>query len=377
MYLLHAPKEKFGILPPATALFTADIRFTNNYAFTPNYYWRKIHLQKGCIDISAKSLEKLRRKKNYRKVLFRTSSAIGDTLWVMAAIKAFKEKHPQCQIFVQTEAALSCLWKHCQFIAGHIKEETWSSNQIMASMENVYDFGGVATVYKDQMKLDPIEAIFKQLDLKIPKESSRLRPDITMTAEEGEQAIKKLEEYGINARESKIITLGLDASTANRDYPFEYFKVISEGLINEGYKVIWFASKPKFYEEFLKEKDKIKGVVNLSGKTKLRESMAIIKIADLHINPNSGLMVISTAFNVPTIGLFGAFKPKSRAKHYEKFIGLYEPEPCSPCENHWTECPKGHPAKCMLNITPSLVLNACKELLTKYPRTPIEKLPIE
>jgi len=198
-----------------------------------------------------------------------------------------------------------------------------------------------------------------------------------MTIDEGTHAKELLLSKNVDIKETKLITIGIDASTSNRHYPIAYIKLVSRQLMADGHAVVWLGRTEEFNEDNIKDEYKAEGVINLVCKTNLKGAMSIIALSDLHINPNSGLMVISTAFNVPTIGLFGAFDPASRAKFYEKFKGLYKPIECSPCKEHWTECRKGFPAPCMKNISPQEVHQACVKMLEEYPRTLAEKMPIK
>ena len=49
MYLLYAPHEKFGLIPPASPLFTDEVKFYQNVAFCPKFYWKKIHVENGVV----------------------------------------------------------------------------------------------------------------------------------------------------------------------------------------------------------------------------------------------------------------------------------------------------------------------------------------
>jgi len=377
MYLLHAPKEKFGLIPPHASLTTDEVKFHNNYAYTNKYYWKKIHCKLGCDDVSPKEMIEMRKKRDFKRVLFIVKGAIGDSLWNMPAIRLFKEKYPNCYIYVITDDKTKEIWQNCQFINGFGVDMFHNTQQLILRSEEVYEFTGVATVYKEQMKLDPCEAIVKEMGIEIPKIKEKMRPKLFVTVDEGNFAIEYLKEQGIDVKKDKIITFGLDASTSNRHWPFDYVKILSKILIQDGYKIIWVGKSDEYREELLKPEDKIKGVFNQTGKTSLRNVMCLIKMSDIHINPNSGLLVISTALNTPTIGLFGAFDPKSRCKYYERFEALYKPLGCSPCNEHWTECRHGHPAPCMKAITPAMVYKAIKSMLRKEERSLLEKLPIK
>ena len=377
MYLLQAPTDKFGYIPPNCPCISPEVRFTNNFAYTNKYYWKKIHCQNGCVDVSPKEMKKFRDKRDIKSAVFIAKGGIGDCLWYMPAIKLFKEKFPKCYVFIITDAKTKEIWKGAPFINGHAEDTIWNTQQVIMRAEEVYEFGGVATIFKDQIKREPCEAIIREMGLAVPKDKSKLRPDLTVTVDEGRHIKEVLLSKGVNAEKDTIITIGVDASTSNRHYPFDYIKEVSKALVEKNVRVVWLGKTPEFKDDCLNEKDKVKGVTNLIGITNLRMAMSVISLSDLHVNPNSGLLVISTALNIPTIGLFGAFAPESRCKYYERYMSLYQPIKCSPCKEHWTECKHGHPAPCMKNIKPSMLYKACLEMLKKYPRSLIEKLPIQ
>lgn len=377
MYLLHAPIKKFGLMPPNTSAITEDVRFTNNYAFTNKQLWKKIHCAAGCLDVSPAGFKKLRKKIEYKSAVFVVKGGLGDCLWTLPVIKKFKEKNPNCFIYIVTDEETKLIWKNCQFINTFGIDMFWNTNLVIRRSEVAFDLSGIATVYKEYMQLEPVEATFKMMGYKIPKDKKEMRPDLTVTIDEGTNATKFLEEKGVSLKRDTIITIGLDASTSNRHYPFKYIQEVSKALIEDNNKVVWLGKSEEYKEELLKKEDKINGVINLCATTNLREVIGIISLSDLHINPNSGLLVLSTALNIPTIGLFGAFKPEIRSKYYERFKAMYIKTPCSPCNEHWTECRKGHPAPCMKTIYPSKLYKACKEMLHNHKRSLIEKAPIE
>ncbi|MGK5594458.1 MAG: lipopolysaccharide heptosyltransferase II [Parachlamydiaceae bacterium] len=102
-------------------------------------------------------------------------------------------------------------------------------------------------------------------------------------------------------------------------------------------------------------------VLNLAGKTNLRELMALIHACSIFLTNDSGPMHIASAFHVPLIALFGSTDAsRTGPYHHEKVI--YKKQPCSPC--FLRKCPKrGFP--CMTNIKTQEVyqelLNLIKE----------------
>ncbi|KAF3362210.1 Uncharacterized protein PHSC3_001277 [Chlamydiales bacterium STE3] len=78
-------------------------------------------------------------------------------------------------------------------------------------------------------------------------------------------------------------------------------------------------------------------VLNIAGKTNLRELMALINACSLFLTNDSGPMHIASAFQVPLLSLFGSTDEiKTGPYHHEKVI--HKHVPCSPC--FLRKCPK-------------------------------------
>ncbi len=410
MYLLYAPPEKFRNLPAKTPLITPEVRFTNNIAYCPKFFWKKHHLLQGCRDISPRWMIRKRAKRDLQKILIIATGGIGDCLWAAPFTTALRKKYPKAKIIIATEEKTIPLFLGVPYADLCLQNEFWNLQRLINISDEVYDFGGIATVLKKEMKLDPIEATFKLGELPLPKKKKDCRPTLVVTLKEGRDAEKMLLEKGVNLNSDKIITIALEASTPNRNWPYSYTKALTQYFIAQGKKVIWLSKNRELQNlysynckcgydwtfssenppkkiEFqcpacggktnIQEVHQPKNLVNLAGKTNIREAMAILALTDVFIGPNSGLMVIATSLGIPSVGLFGAFDPKIRAKFYEKFIGLFNPPKCGPCNEHWTECREGHPAPCMKKITPSEVKDAVEKLLEKYPRSTLGKKPME
>ncbi len=104
---------------------------------------------------------------------------------------------------------------------------------------------------------------------------------------------------------------------------------------------------------------------NLCGKTSLADLMALMKHLSLFITNDSGPMHIATAFDVPTLAIFGpttrelGFFPYGQGHRVLEVKDL----PCRPCALHGgKKCPLGH-FKCMKDITPDEVFKNAKEML--------------
>jgi len=377
MYLLYAPVEKFGNIPAGRFLLTPEAKFTNNIALVHKQYWQQILVQHGCKDVTPKFMIKLRAKRKFRQVVIFATGGMGDSIWAMPFARALDEAHPGIAIYVIVDEKAKPLWQNVPYVRGLVTYSYWNVAGLMEHADEAYTFGGVCTFLKKYKQKDPIDGIFDMGELPVPNDRHRCRPQLIVTVDEGQICTKILKENGINTVEDKFFCIGLEASTANRCWPFEYTRELSAALIADGIKVVWMGNTPEYADKYLTDEQKVAGVVNMCGKTSVREAVTIISLADLYIGPNSGLMVISTALLIPTVGIFGSFNPKIRCKYYDRFESVYGKAKCSPCDEHWTECPFGHPAPCMKLAAPSLVYDAAIRLHKKWPRSLLEKLPIQ
>lgn len=375
MYLLFAPPEKFGQLPQRSPLLTDEVPFSFNIAYCSKYYWKKFHVLQGCRDITPGWMIRMRNRRDLKNILIIANGGIGDSMWCMPVAAALREKFPRSIILIACNERVMPAWQNVPYANMCVKDEFWNLQSLIRTADEVYDISGNATA--TMQNIDPVEAAFKTCDLNLPKEKKKCRPQLTVTIDEGKRAEAYLKREGIDVKNDKFICIALESSTSNRNWVFDYVKELSKKVIDERIKVVWLGESQDFETRMLDDETNSIGAVNLTHRTSLRESMAIIALSDVFIGPASGLMVIATALEIPTVGLFGAFDPKTRDKYYDKFIPLYHKITCAPCGQHWTECQKGHPAPCMKVIGPGEVYDAIKKLLKLYPRPIISKLPLE
>jgi heptosyltransferase-1 len=94
-------------------------------------------------------------------------------------------------------------------------------------------------------------------------------------------------------------------------------------------------------------------IVNLVGKTRLDETVAIIKHAGAVIGVDTGLTHMGIAFGVPTVALFGSTCPYTNTGRSNARV-IWLNLPCSPCKRNPT-C--GGVFTCMRDITPQRVIS--------------------
>jgi len=100
-------------------------------------------------------------------------------------------------------------------------------------------------------------------------------------------------------------------------------------------------------------------LLDLTGKTTLAQSAAIVSKSALAVGVDTGLTHMAVAFNRPTVAIFGATCPYLYSGN-EKALVLYEKLPCSPCKRSPT-CDGEF--MCMKKIGTQDVLNAAQSLM--------------
>lgn len=114
--------------------------------------------------------------------------------------------------------------------------------------------------------------------------------------------------------------------------------------------------KSKFLETLVKKR-----FINLTGKTSLRELMALLRGAKIVVANDSSPVHIANAFGVPAITIYTATSP---VYGFYPLIGKYvkNPAPCSPCSPNPKRCKKGT-EECLNIPTPEIVFSSIEDFL--------------
>ncbi len=203
--------------------------------------------------------------------------------------------------------------------------------------------------------------------------AEKLNMDYASSAEENVERLIK--DFNL---EGKVL-VGIHAGSAwpTKCWPMEYFvKLISRLQSELGVQAVLVGGGKK--DAALGEKIcqlSTGHAASLCGKTSLADLMALMRHLKLFITNDSGPMHIATAFNVPTLAIFGpttrelGFFPYGEGHRVMEVKDL----PCRPCALHGgKKCPQKH-FKCMRDISPDVVFDNAKEMLEKAGVIPVRK----
>lgn len=192
------------------------------------------------------------------------------------------------------------------------------------------------------------------------------------------RAIERTKEF-INSKQGELTTLGdlppyqeltdyivlaPSASFGPKRWPVDRFVQLARKLVERGHKVVILAGPTDnfcdVFNEFASER-----LINLQGKTSLRESMSIIKGSKLCVGNDSGMNHIAEAYGVRCITLFGPTDPRfGFAPHAEKSAYISKNIWCKPCSTTGSKPCFRSSLVCMEMISVNEVYELCMEKLS-------------
>jgi len=175
-----------------------------------------------------------------------------------------------------------------------------------------------------------------------------------------ELAVKQLDELGIDSKEVLVgIAPGATYGPAKRWFP-ERFAAVSDRIIDNHFaRVIIFGSSEDRETAEEVQKHAKNRLINLAGKTNLKQTVALMGLCRLFISNDSGLMHVAGALNISTVALFGSTNPVTTSPAGENSVVVYKNVSCSPCLQQ--RCPTDF--RCMDAITVDDVYNMATWLL--------------
>jgi ADP-heptose:LPS heptosyltransferase len=158
------------------------------------------------------------------------------------------------------------------------------------------------------------------------------------------------------------IGLVLGSSWDSKDWPEEGYQILIDALLAEGQErlvLLGDRSKVEVAERLMRQVSRSEGVVNLVGKTSLRELVVLLKGARLCIGPDSGPGHLCGALGTPHVTLFGPTPVQRNVPQGSERFSIASAVGCAPCKRR--VCP-GLGKVCMKLISPQAILEVVREI---------------
>lgn len=190
-------------------------------------------------------------------------------------------------------------------------------------------------------------------------------PYIVLSDKEREDARRLLHSSSLTDSKSRLIGISPGASYGSaKRWPGERFASLIDMITSvlQGHVVIFGSPEEAGIagEIVGLVREEKAHVINLAGKTDIRELAAIIAECDAFVTNDSGPMHMASALLVPTVAVFGSTDAEATGPFGEGHRTITKKLPCSPCLRR--ECPEGH-LRCMTGITAEEVFSALKEVI--------------
>jgi heptosyltransferase-2 len=340
------------------------------------------------------------------KILIRGVNWIGDGVMTMPAIRAVKKAYPGATVHLLIKPYLLPLFENNPFIDSFILyDESFKgfSGKIRLSkilskakyskaflFQNAFEAAVIAFLSRiperigysrdgrslfltSAISYDNDDRCLHHIDyyLNLLKaygiEAHYSRPWIYLSLKERLSARERL---SILKRPILGVNPGATFGSAKRWHPERFAEVAKWFIKDRGGSVLLFGGKAevKVVEEieYLIRRDSLwtlwsDSLLNLSGKTSLRELITLISECDLLLTNDSGPMHIGYAVGTPLISIFGSTDPDLTGYKDEGNIVMNSTIKCSPCFKR--EC-KEKELRCMDEISSDDVYLKIKEVLS-------------
>jgi lipopolysaccharide heptosyltransferase I len=167
-----------------------------------------------------------------------------------------------------------------------------------------------------------------------------------------------------SALSGPYVALILGSSRDSKDWPEEGYQGILEKFNIRGIDQVVLLGdrrKAEMSERITGAKARVK-VLNLVGKTSLREVVGILSGAVAALGPDSGPGHIAGALGVPHVTLFGPTPRARNAPLGSEELSVVSPIACSPCRRR--VCP-GLDKLCMRLISPDVVITQLERAVSR------------
>lgn len=333
-----------------------------------------------------------------KNIIIRMPNWVGDAVMASPLIIDIKNKFPESPITLMCQGAIGQLFAHEPLVSDiiHFKKPSGfihhlhQSELIRDLRKGEYDTGILTTnslssawwfwrghiknrigfsgrgrdfllteaiAFPANRNTQHLVKTYKELLKPLGISESSTLPRLVVTEEELKDAKGVLDKEGCSGKSLIGINPGAAYGSAKCWLP-ERFRSLTQKLIEDpNVIVVYFGDHTQrpMIEDITK--DLGSKVLNLAGKTNLRDLMAFISLLDVMVANDSGPMHMAYGLNVPVVALFGPTSDKISGplgvsetihKHVE----------CSPCFKR--ECPIDH--RCMTRITSDEVYDAIQRL---------------
>lgn len=203
----------------------------------------------------------------------------------------------------------------------------------------------------------PMVAFYSALSGETNVEADRPRLHLPLGEVEQTLALFELQRQGYD-----VLAPGAEFGAAKR-WPTRHFAALASAV--PGPVVLLGSGKEaplcQEIEQLVSSSGAPTRVLNLAGKTNLKQAMDLIEASHCVVSNDSGLMHVAAGFGVPQVAIFGSSSPlhtpplsnKAKVLWLKDDPAYAPPLDCAPCFER--TCPLGH-TRCLVDLSPAKVI---------------------
>ena len=166
-----------------------------------------------------------------------------------------------------------------------------------------------------------------------------------------------------------LILLGLNPGAEYgpaKRWPAEHFAAVAREVARKIENCLWLAFGGAGDRELCNDVARLAGgrVLNLAGKTSLRQLMALLKLCRVVVTNDTGPMHVAAALGTPVVVPFGSTSPELTGPGLPGDVRhrlLKSVAPCSPCFRR--VCPIDH--RCLTDIAPGRIVESVLQIISR------------
>lgn len=182
--------------------------------------------------------------------------------------------------------------------------------------------------------------------------------NFSVPGESRERAAEILRQHGLFSK--PLVIIHPIAKWTTKQWPPENFARLAEALAQKGVSVAFTGSRDDIepVQEIFHQVKNQKKILNLTGKTNLKELGAVFSLSDLVLTTDTGPMHLAAAVKAPLIALFGPTAPWRTGPYGNGHVVLRKSLNCSPCFKK-----KCATMECMNSLSVEEVLETVEEII--------------
>ena len=306
---------------------------------------------------------------NGRKILFIRAGGIGDVVLLTPVLREIRRRWPDATIDVATmelyQPVLKGLASVNNVLNYPIEAQKLESYDAIVSLEGAVERNPRARKLHMTDLYAEIAGLKSRPGLAAAGGHPALDDHRAEYVVHPNEMIWLVEQFPRKAGLRRVAVQG-SASALCRMYPPEQTFAVVKALHERKWEIFLLGAKGE-----LAKFPEVENVHNCAAMgLSLRQSAAVINSSDVFFGPDSGLLHIAGALQIPAVGLYGPFPYELRTKYADTTFALHGEGTCAPCFFHANPARRQHfPDNC-----PSKATGRCEVLAKIDPQRIVQKI---